>query len=216
MTSPDIAKIISTNPDRDLRESAYLSCNQINRPLVEAGFLDLLEFRKQLASEMGASSFVEYSLKEQELSQDMFSSWQDELSRILPLMQKARAEIAYRHTGEQTVMPWDEAFIASSIAPELNAPVNMSNFLNPVGALFKKFGFDISAMNITYDVFPRKNKPEWGYNVTIRNGVDSRILANVRDRFSEFGVLLHETGYAVHSFTLAPMKSFLTWVSAVL
>jgi len=209
MTSPDIARILSTSPDRSLREAAYLSRNQINQPLVEAGFLDLVNLRKQLASEMGATNFVEYSLKELELNPDMFSSWQDELSRILPLMQKTRAEIAGRHTGEQTVMPWDEAFITSSIAPELNAPVNMSDFLIPVGSLFNKFGFDISAMNITYDVFPRKNKSEWGYNFTIREGVDSRILANVKDRFSEFGVLLHETGHAVHSFTLNPEEIIL-------
>ncbi|RKZ02947.1 peptidase M3A and M3B thimet/oligopeptidase F [Candidatus Fermentibacteria bacterium] len=204
MTSPDIANILSTNPDRNLRKTAFLSRNQISRPLVEAGFLDLVKLRKQLASEMGAATFVEYSLKEQELDPDMFSSWQGELSHILPLMQKTRAEIAGRYTGEQAVMPWDEAFIASSIAPELNAPVNMSDFLKPVGALFQKFGFDISAMNITYDVFPRKNKSEWGYNFTIQNGIDSRILANVKDRFSEFGVLLHETGHAVHSFTVNP------------
>jgi len=204
MTSPDIVKILSTNPDRNLRKTAYLSRNQINQPLVNAGFLDLVNLRKQLASEMGASSFVEYSLKEQELSPDMFSSWHDELRAVLPLMQKTRADIAYKHTAEQIVKPWDETFIASSIAPELNAPVNMTSFFIPLEKLFSLFGFNTSTMNITYDIFPRKNKSEWGYNFTIQNGIDSRILANVKDCFSEFGVLLHETGHAVHSFSLNP------------
>jgi oligoendopeptidase F len=71
-------------------------------------------------------------------------------------------------------------------------------------------------MNITYDVFPRKNKSEWGYNFPIQTGVDSRILANVKDQFAGFGVLLHETGHAVHSFTSDPEEIILnTGISGI-
>ncbi len=204
MSSPDIAKILSTNQDRKLRKTAYLAREQISKPLIDTGFLDLVSLRKEYAREMGASDFVQHSLEEQELEPDMFSSWQEELHTILPLMKKVRSQFAGEYIQADEVMPWDEAFIASSIAPELNSVMDMSGFLMPIDELFKKFGFDITSMNITYDVFPRRNKSEWGYNFPIQTGIDSRILANVKDRFSGFGVLLHETGHAVHSFTSDP------------
>jgi len=204
MSSPDIARILSTSHDRELRKEAFLSREQISKPLIDTGFLDLVSLRKEYALEMGASDFVQHSLEEQELEPDMFSSWQDELHKILPSMKKVRSQFAEEYIKADEVMPWDEAFIASSIAPELNSLMDMSGFLIPIDELFKKFGFDITSMNITYDVFPRKNKSEWGYNFPIQTGIDSRILANVKDRFSGFGVLLHETGHAVHSFTSDP------------
>lgn len=204
MSSPDIARILSTSQDRELRKKAYLSREQISKPLIDTGFLDLVSLRKEYAREMGTSDFVQYSLEDQELEPYMFSSWQEELHKILPLMKKVRSEFAGEYIKADEVMPWDEAFIASSIAPELNSVTDMSDFLMPIDELFKKFGFDITSMNITYDVFPRKNKSEWGYNFPIQTGIDSRILANVKDRFSGFGVLLHETGHAVHSFTSDP------------
>ncbi len=209
LSSPDIAKILSTSPDREMRKAAFLSRNQINKPLVDAGFLHLVKLRKQYASEMGAVDFVEHSLSEQELKSDTFDSWMKELHEILPQMNQSRSKFAEKFLGVDRVMPWDERFIASSIAPELNHSVNMSAFQNPIAELFSKFGFDISTMNITYDVFPRKNKSEWGYNFPIETGVDSRILANVKDQFAGFGVLLHETGHAVHSFTSDPEEIIL-------
>ena len=209
MSSPDIARILSTSQNRELREKAYLSREQISKPLIDIGFLDLVSLRREYAREMGASDFVQYSLEDQELEPDMFSSWQEELHKILPLMKKVRSEFAEEYIKADEVMPWDEAFIASSIAPELNSVMDMSGFLMPIDELFKKFGFDITSMNITYDVFSRKNKSEWGYNFPIQTGIDSRILANVKDRFSGFGVLLHETGHAVHSFTSDPREIIL-------
>lgn len=75
-------------------------------------------------------------------------------------MKKVGSRFDGEYIKADKVMPWDEAFIASSIAPELNSVMDMSGFLMPIDELFKKFGFDIDAMNITYDVFPRKNKSE--------------------------------------------------------
>ncbi len=204
MTSPEISRILLSEPDRNLRKIAYQARTQVNVPLVEAGFLQLLDLRKELASAYGAPDFVHYQLEQQELSPAVFDSWREEIKSVLPLMNEIRSGFSEKIILESTVMPWDVTYISGKIAPELNHQVNMADFHNPVSKLFNMFGFDITDMNITYDIFPRKNKSEWGYNFPIDTGVDSRILANVRDRFYEFGVLLHETGHAVHSFTTDP------------
>ena len=56
---------------------------------------------------MGASDFVQHSLEEQELESDMFSSWQEELHNILPLMKKVRSEFAEEYIKADEVMPWE-------------------------------------------------------------------------------------------------------------
>ncbi|MHC4600080.1 MAG: peptidase M3A and M3B thimet/oligopeptidase F, partial [Planctomycetota bacterium] len=61
------------------------------------------------------------------------------------------------------------------------------------------FGIPLGEYNITYDIFPRKNKSEWGYFFPVEMGKDSRILTNADNKYYQFGVLLHETGHAVHS-----------------
>lgn len=201
MTSPEISRILLSEPDRDLRKKASLARTQVNVPLVNAGFLQLLDMRKEFAHEYGASDFVQYMLEQQELNPAMFDSWKDEVNSVLPLMRKIRGGFGEDIIGEPDVMPWDVAFISGKIAPELSRQVNMTDYCRPISELFSLLGIDIAGMNITYDIFPRKNKSEWGYNFPVETGVDSRILANVRDRYFEFGVLLHETGHAVHSFT---------------
>ena len=107
------------------------------------------------------------------------------------------------------MLPWDEAYIRSQISPSLNATVDMSNFYNIIRDFFVNFGIDIDGYNITYDIFPRRNKSEWGYNFPIETRKDSRILANVKNRYNEYGVLLHETGHGVHSFLQDPEETIL-------
>ncbi|SHD78634.1 M3 family metallopeptidase [Schnuerera ultunensis] len=85
----------------------------------------------------------------------------------------------------------------------------MSNYYNIIRDFFLNFGIDLDKFNITYDMFPRKNKSEWGYNFSIETRNDSRILANVKNQYSEFKVLLHETGHGVHSFLQDPNELIL-------
>jgi len=209
MTSPEIAAILSSEPDRELRRKAFLARTQVNAPLVRAGFIELLDLRKEYAEAYGAPDYVHYQLENQELEPSMFDGWVEEMGRVLPLVRSVRSSFGREMLGDGEVMPWDESFISGRIAPQLNSPVNMADFMRPIRSLFDRFGIDITAMNITYDIFPRKNKSEWGYNFPVETGVDSRILANVRDRYFEFGVLLHETGHAVHSFELDPEEVIL-------
>ncbi|MBD3277343.1 MAG: peptidase M3A and M3B thimet/oligopeptidase F [Candidatus Aegiribacteria sp.] len=204
VTAAQVSRILSSESDRNLRREAYLSRTQVNEPLVKEGFLDLIAMRKDFADKYGASDFVEYQLQQQELDPAIFDSWSENMAEILPLMKEITSKLGEKYIGDSQVMPWDYSYISSSIAPELNRRVNMVNYSEPIGRLFQKFGFDLGRMNITYDIFPRKNKSEWGYNFPVEEGVDSRILANVSDRFYEFRVLLHETGHAVHSFSLNP------------
>ena len=209
ISSTEIYQILNSSEDRELRKRAFLAQGQVNKPLIEAGFLELINLRKQYAKAYGAKNFVEYSLKKQDLSSEIFENWAEELKEFLPTLKKMEKEYAEKYLGFSDLKPWDSAYLSSKIAPQMNKKVDLTGFLKPIQELFAKLGIDISKDNTTYDVFPRKNKSEWGYNFPIESGVDSRILANVKDKFYEFGVLLHETGHSMHSFRLNSEETIL-------
>ena len=209
VSSVEIQGILSGETDENLRKEAFLARAQVNEPLIEGGFIDLIRMRKELACLLEADSFVEVKLEQDELKPGLFDGWIENVREVLPDMKKRRAEYAAKYLAKDTIAPWDEEYLSGLIAPQLNHRIDMTGFYEPVKNFFKFFGIDIEPYNITYDVFSRKNKSEWGYNFPIQTRKDSRILANIRDRFYEFRVLLHETGHAVHSFINDPADELL-------
>ncbi|MBU1356939.1 MAG: peptidase M3A and M3B thimet/oligopeptidase F [Candidatus Edwardsbacteria bacterium] len=207
--STEIAQILRSEPDREKRKRAYLARAQVNQPLFQAGFAELIGLRKEYARLYGAKNFVAYQLEQQELDVNMFDRWPEQIVKLLPAMKKIKAEYGEKFIGDSAVKPWDDAYISAQLAPELNHRVDMSACYDVVRDFFLNFGWDITLHNITYDIFPRRNKSEWGYNFPIQTAVDSRILANVENRYHEYGVLLHETGHALHSFLLKPREVLL-------
>jgi oligoendopeptidase F len=209
VNSVEITRIISESENEDLRKEAFLSRASVNKPLIDAGFIELLDMRKEFARIYGARDFVYYSLEQAELDPSIFDCWASEVRKHLPDLKKAGRLYAERYLDKSTIMPWDAAYLSGKIAPELNKEIDMTDFYRPIERLFGIFGIDLSQDNTTYDVFPRKNKSEWGYNFTIKPGIESRILANVQNRYNQFGVLLHETGHAMHYARLNPQDLIL-------
>lgn len=209
VTSVELSQILSTNDDRKLRKQAYLARNQINKPLVDGGFIELVEMRKKLAKLNGFDNFIEYKLDEEDLEISIFKTWKKEVNELLPKMNEKRKEYALKYLDDDVMNPWDEAYVEGKIAPSLSKKVDMLEYYENISKLFLKFGFNLNDYNITYDIFSRKNKSEWGYNFPIEVAKDSRILANVKDKYFEYGVLLHETGHGVHSFLMNPDEEIL-------
>lgn len=204
VSAVELAQVLSMDSDRERRKEAFFARNQINQLMIDNGFIELINLRKEFAKRYGAKNFITYKLESNELDETTFDSWLKELHDILPEMKEGRRKYAQQFLNDDEIMPWDEQYIQSQIAPSLNENVDMSEYYTNIKELFGLFGIDLSEMNITYDIFPRANKSEWGYNFPVETAIDSRILANVKNKYYEYGVLLHETGHAVHSFLLDP------------
>jgi len=200
--STEIAQILRSEKDQERRKRAFLARAQINKPLIEGGFIDLVNMRKEYAGLYGAKNFVEYRLEFDELEPKIFDNWTEQINPLLPEYKKVCTQFGKQFIKDDKVMGWDTQYISAQLAPQLNQTVDMSKYYDVIKDLFSKFAIDISKYNITYDLFPRKNKSEWGYSFTIQSGKDNRILANIENRYHEYEVLLHETGHAVHSFNL--------------
>lgn len=204
VTSVDLEQILSHSDNRAERKKAYFAYSQINQPMIDGGFIELLNLRKKYAKLAGFSDFIKYKLDEAELPETLFDNWKQELHDVLPKMTEVRTKYARKYLNDDIVYPWDESYIMSQIVPVWNKTVDLTQYYEVISEFFKLFGIDITEYNITYDIFPRANKSEWGYNFPIETAKDTRILANVKNKFYEYNVLLHETGHAVHSYLIDP------------
>lgn len=209
VTSVDISNILTQEEDSEKRKAAFFCRAQIDKPLIDGGFLNLIKLRKEYAKLRGEKDFVELKLKEDGLDSSVFNGWKEQLQELLPEIKKKRSVYARKYNNGAKIMPWDEQYVSSKIAPLLNHKIDLSNYYDNIRDFFQLFDINIDEYNITYDVFPRKNKSEWGYNFPIETGKDSRILANIKNRYFNYGVLLHETGHAVHSYLNDPDKVIL-------
>lgn len=212
----ELRKIISEDDNESRRKKAYMARNQLNQPLVEAGFVNLVNLRKKLAELEGYQDFVELKLDQDELSPEIFDHWVHEVKEQFNRTKTIEKNYAKKYLNKDQLMPWDYSYIVKKIAPTFYEKVDVINYYKFIKELFLKFGFNLDDYNITYDVFPRDNKSEWGYNFPIQKGVDSRILANVKDRYSDYGVLLHESGHGLHSFLLKPDEILNFGVSGII
>ncbi len=210
-TATDISKIISNSPDEKNREKAWRSRAQVNKPLVDGGFIELINLRKEYARLYGASDFVAMELEVNELSPSLFKDWEKQLKEFLPSLKKDSQRYAEKFLKKENLEPWDERYIANQICSYNKKEVNMIDYYSYLCDLYKKFDFDLTKQNITFDVFPRKNKSEWGYQFTVELGKDCRILANIDNQYSHYNVLLHEAGHANHYNNIDPEDTILNW-----
>jgi len=148
-------------------------------------------------------------LKKDELSPNIFDNWKDELKNHIDELNNKRKELTKKYIDAKELKPWDEEYLKNTISPSMSTKVDMTNYFSILRDFFLNFGINLDKYNITYDIFPRKNKSEWGYNFRIETGKDSRVLANVKNRYSEYKTLLHESGHAIHSFLQDPNEIIL-------
>ncbi len=94
ISSVEIQQILTTEEDRERRKAAYLAYNQVNEPLYKAGFLELIDMRKELATLNGFNTFIDYKLDESELEPTLFDSWRQEVKDLLPEIKKTREAVA--------------------------------------------------------------------------------------------------------------------------
>lgn len=209
VSGTEVSRILSESPDRELRRRAWASRTKVNSLLVKDGFVDLIHLRRELATECGEPDFVTMSLKQDDLSPGLFQGWSDLCREFRDAYRRRLDELAQKHLHQETCEPWDVAFLKSKVCPRNRQRVSMLDFKDALSRVFRRFGFETDGLPITYDIFPRANKSEWGYMFPIRVGHDTRVLANMDDRFASYWTLLHETAHAVHFLSLKPEERLL-------
>jgi hypothetical protein len=108
-------------------------------------------------------------------------------------MNAAREKYAREFLNDERIMPWDEQYIDSRIAPSLNQHVDMSDFYGNIKELFDLFYIDISNL-ISLMIFSQEPINLNGATTFLwKQQRIPAILANVKNKYHEYGVLLHRS-----------------------
>ncbi len=89
-----IRKILNESDDAALRKKAYQSKIPLNKILVDAGFIQLLDLRKEIAAACGADDFVAYKLEKEDLTSDVFKTWRQDCKSRNDRYQSAATKLA--------------------------------------------------------------------------------------------------------------------------
>lgn len=203
-TTIEIAKLLSECTNRARRQKAYESQKPVNGHLIEAGFLELVKLRHEFAQACGFDDFVSFSLEADELPATLFADWPAQVAQARPHVERTERDLAERLLNDTSLQPWDLRFVRAQLSPALNHPIDPLAILKKTEDFFRTFGIDTTTMNITFDLFSRRNKSEWGYNFPISPREDTRILMNVAGQYHDYSVMLHETAHAIHSNHMSP------------
>ena len=150
--------LLAQDPDTTVRREAYFCRNQVNKKLVEGGFIELLHWRNEYAQSCQTLHFVEFSLKQQQLPPNLFTQWPQLCKSYSSLFQTKMNTLAQTHLATETYNPWDKVLLSKKVAPIDQEPIELIGFQKVLSRAFSDFGFSIGNLNITYDIFPRQNK----------------------------------------------------------
>ena len=212
VSKPEISKILQTESDPNLRQKAY-EANIKGGDLIADDMIEFIKMRNEFAKTKGYDNFFDYQLKEEfdvetsflnRLIGEVYSGAKDKIKLIQERTYSELKEIF----GTDKLQGWHYGLITDS-NPE--KPVNQIFENNSIEDISKKaykgMGYDIDKMisegKLTLDLYPRKGKNTHGFCFGIDPGLDSRILANLRNDVSSLNTLCHEMGHCVYDLGIS-------------
>ena len=207
VTKADISKILETEKNPDVREKAY-NAKVKGGDIIADDIKDLVKLRNEFAKSQGYDNFYDYQLKEE------YDVEPKELDTLLdnvyesakPLNTKLRQENQQELANVFNIQPEElKAFHYGLLsdknpAKEVNKQLKTKEQVVDIGkSAYQNMGFDLDNMNITLDLFPRKNKNTHGFCFEIEPGKDSRILANLTNNTNSLDTICHELGHCVYN-----------------
>lgn len=207
VTKAEISKILETEKNPEIREKAY-NAKIKGGDIIAEELVRLIKLRNEFARTQGYDNFFDYQLKEEyNIEPDYLNNLLHEVyenaKEINKQLQRENKEELAKEYGISTSEL--KAFhygllLNTNPAKEINAKLKTKEQVVDISIqAYKNMGFDIEHMNITLDLFPRKNKNTHGFCFEIEAGKDSRILANLTNNTLSLDTLCHELGHCVYN-----------------
>lgn len=187
--------ILLKNGDRDARERAFRSEGKLRRELFERA-RKLYRLRNDSARALGYDDFPSMLLEGEELTVAELNGLFDKYERVTREPYGALLREGVDGFGLGTVEPWDLLFITDKICSAEDKYFPAEAALPSLGEVAKGFGRNLDALGIA--IHEDADIPYGGLCFAIRVPEDVRILLNLKDGMSDFRVLYHEFGHAVH------------------
>jgi len=198
------------NPDRSIRENAFLKINEVRRKHtaeLDELFDKLISLRHQVAVNAGFDSFRDYMFaalgRFDYTPADCFAFHDAIQTEVLPLVkafnEKRKAELGF------DLKPWDME-VDTQNREALEPFTTGVDLLEKTVKCFRKvddyFAWCIETMDNMerLDLESRKGKAPGGYNYPMAETSVPFIFMNAASSTRDVETMLHEGGHAVHSF----------------
>jgi oligoendopeptidase F len=198
------------NPDRSIRENAFLKINEVRAKYtfeLDELFNKLIALRHKVALNAGFDNFRDYMFaalgRFDYTAEDCFAFHEAIQTEVLPLVkefnQKRKAELGF------DLKPWDMEVDTQNRAA-LEPFTTGEDLLARTVKCFKKvddyFAWCITTMDNMdrLDLESRKGKAPGGYNYPMAETSVPFIFMNAASSTRDVETMVHEGGHAVHSF----------------
>ncbi|GAB4539903.1 MAG: hypothetical protein Kow0063_29130 [Anaerolineae bacterium] len=210
-TENELREILRQSDDQELRRQAWEASKQIGAHV--AGLLvELVEFRNEIARNIGFEDFYRMHIALQELDEEELFATFDELDRLVsPIYRDYKADLDGQLSERFSVNPADlrpwhysDPFFQEAPAadPAVRSFLTEAYAGQDIEALTRKFyqaiGLDVNDILARSDLYEREGKQQHAYCIHVDRKGDIRILANIKPNDKWMSTMLHECGHGVY------------------
>jgi oligoendopeptidase F len=183
---------------------------------LDALFLQLLRARQRLATLSGNTNYAEYIWQKTNREYtirdavELLDGISDVFADVITQADRERAN----RLGVEKLRPWDLTVRLTALS---DVKLSVAAYISKVEQVFEKldgeFGAVVRGLRDAnrLDLAPRLGKSRGDSSTHLYAFGTSEILCNLTGNLTEFGVLFHEIGHAIHKSYLSNRESNLIW-----
>ena len=211
VTENELKQILRESDDEDLRREAWEASKQIGGQVADL-LIDLVEFRNNIACNIGFENYYQMRITLQELDEAELFAIFDELDELVNPVYRAYKADLDAQLGERfninplDLRPWhysDPFFQEAPAADPAVRKLMADTYADQdIEALTRRFyhaiGLDVDDVLARSDLYEREGKQQHAYCIHMDRAGDVRILANIQPNDKWMATMLHECGHAVY------------------
>jgi oligoendopeptidase F len=164
-TLASLATNLSMNPVETRRRTSFDAFREIERWVLEHGYLEIVALRNRLARELGYENYFDFKVRRQERTtpRQLFEVIDDFLARTAEANERGLAALRARH-GETATEPWNvRYFMSGDVVRRMDPYLPFARGLRRWVESFRRLGIGFRGATLQLDLLDRKGKHQNGF-----------------------------------------------------